>query len=178
MKKVFCVWFLLMSVLLLATSALAQEGTSEVTSEGCKFTKVQSKMGEAWKVGTQNGKKTVWAINALQGYYLNNGDNDGINITSSPAVTACIASGGFLPTISEFIKLKECFEADSNNSYSLSPKGRLDFFTKFPDMKNHWFWTSSVYASYETYAWTFDGYAVSIDRYYNTHGGSVTCVMR
>ena len=167
------------SLVCMGIAFIGQGAVAQVTSQGCRFTKLNTKMGPAWGVVTRNGNKIIWALNALPLTYTNEGTDYGSTVISSPAVDACKKIGGDLPTMSDYFSLTDCFESVVNNPYVLSAKGLRDLYAIMPDMQGRNFWSSSVYSYNSKYAWTFSG--VSGESYYGGFRyeyGSVRCVGR
>jgi hypothetical protein len=118
----------------------AHADTTYTTSKGAVFTQVQGpgSFENAWK----DPSGTIWS--SYQGDFANNAIKPDQNnvVVDSPATEACAKIGGALPTAQQYEMLDSYFDRDSNNY--LTDQGRKDLYAIFPDMQNHWFWTSSV----------------------------------
>lgn len=142
------------------------------TSTGAVF-QIVSREGFGRAIKAPDG--TIWS--EYQGNFDNIGkDKDGI-VTDSAATRACAKIGGSLPTKQDFEKLKANFDLDQNGY--LTQQGRKDMNKVFPDMKDRFFWSSSVHPYGANYASFFNGYDGAfgyVSRSYND--GSVRCVGR
>ena len=121
-----------------------------VTSKGAKFTRVAMEgFGEAWMGPTgKNGKQQIWSDLI--------GSADQYN-----AIENCKAIEGSLPSKMDFIRGEA--------------RGIREV---LPNMKDRWFWSSSVRPIFSYYAYAFDGYSGGfyVD-YPSSFNGSVRCVV-
>lgn len=114
--------------------------------------------------GWMDPSKVIWS--KYQGDYANESLAPDVNgvIVSSAATKACEAVGGILPTAETYYNLASYFELDE--SQRLTAQGLKDWYALFPDMKGHWFWSSTadpneVYGKYD--ADEFDGDSFMFD---------------
>lgn len=65
-----------------------------------------------------------------------------------------------LPTKNDYLALQSCFKLDANDPRDLSVQGLKDLYDTFRDMKNRWFWSSTVSENRYTpfFAYYFSGY--------------------
>lgn len=159
--------FIVFAVLFSCFTANAQK--TFTTSTGSVFTQVyKSKFGAkdfAWK--DPSGKvwsDTVWDSSvSVYGLYGNEAlePDKGDMVVKTPATEACKKIGGKLPTAQEFAKLLSYF--DSVAGPTLSEKGRMDFFTLFPDAGGRIYWTASINTKVANRTFLFNGHFGYVD---------------
>lgn len=181
---------LLVPALFLASSAFA-----EVLENGCQLDENYHSV-RYHKVSSQDNfgvaHTVYWSKSAEKngrGVYSDLGgvDENGLivnNHTASQATYACESKGMRLPTKDEFDALLGCFEADKDmhdGNRFLSDKGMKDLTDakRFPDIKNRWFWSSSVVVSPGAYdAYALNGINGNVSKLNRGFPDSVLCVMR
>lgn len=141
------------------------------TSTGAVFEAV-SRKGFGNAVKGPDG--TIWSKN--QGDFSNTGTNEGGIVTDSAATRACAKIGGTLPTKQAFEKLKNSFELDKDGY--LTDQGRKDLYAVFPDMKDEWLWTSTVYPESSDKDYYFLGNTGAFPTTVHVSVLSVCCVAR
>ena len=136
-------------------SKAIQVGTRCTTSKGALYVRVSKEnFGEAWK----GPDGVIWSD--YVGSKRNTGDVKGGIIIDSEATRLCKTLGGNLPERADF----ERGEAN-------------DFREVLPNMKDRYFWSSSVNPNVSGYAGDFNGSSGNFV-YYRNYSDSVRCVGR
>ena len=134
-------------------SELTEEQRSDlrtvcVTKKGAKFKRVAMEgFGEAWMGSTgENGKQQIWS------------DRIG-SANQYDAIDNCKAIAGSLPSKEDFIR------GEANGIREV-----------LPNMKDHWFWSSSVHPDSSDYAYGFNDNDGDVEDVFRNFYGSVRCV--
>lgn len=127
-------------------------GEQKSTSVGAVFT--CENRPASWGASWRDPSGVIWS--SSQGLFENRGPNEGSQISDSPAVRACQTIGGHLPPKEEYFRFRHYFALTPDGLF-LSEQGRRDLHSIFPDMKDSYFWTSSVLDFNILHAYFFHG---------------------
>jgi hypothetical protein len=144
-------------------------GQTYTTSVGATFECVKHrKFGEAWR----DPDGIVWSRNL--GAFTNTGPIQN-GIINSDATRVCSIIGSHLPTKAEYEKFQSFFEYERN---VITRVGKGDLLNLFPDYLDNNFWSSSVLAGNDNFAWGINGINGGMGTGHRNYYFLVRCISR